>query len=180
MTENRKFYYPSNKGRVFHVRFFMDLDYLRIAMDLQNEDFQYLDSVHDVNCKFQNRYVLLDERVLTREKIDHVLSSNTAHESTVFCFFFDMTEDIPEDLVDLSNEYTIPIHVYAEATVRKAFRKSIFFSSENGAWYPVRTRFRFPHPSSSLEEEFLRSISSSRDILKCYDRVEGIRVLRVD
>ena len=180
MIENRKFYYPSNKGRVFHVRSFMDLDYLRIAMDLQKEDFLYLDPIHDVNYKFQNRYVLLDERVLTREKIDQVLSSDSIHMSTIFCFFFDMTQDIPEDLVDLSNEYTMPFHVYAEATVRKTFRKSVFFSSENGIWYPVRTRFRFPHLSSSLEEEFLRSISSSRDILKCYDRVEGIKIVSVD
>jgi hypothetical protein len=180
MNEMKELGYPSEKGRVYAVNSGVDIDYLRIALDLNRENFLYMNNSSDSEViTGQYRFVLLDGRILEIGKMQEVLDSLQNPETTFFCFA-DQKVSGKEDMLDLSEFYNTPFRIYAEASIRKTYRKSPFFSSEQGSWNLARTAFGFPHSSASLEEEFIHSISSSRDILTCYDQVRGFTVVRVD
>jgi hypothetical protein len=80
---------------------------------------------------------------------------------------------------DLSKHYKKPIVYLAEFEARWNFRRSIFFNNENGVWHTCRTSFMFPFEEDSLEQVILRSISSSKDILKSYDEVRCLRIIKI-
>lgn len=179
MGKDRKFKYPTDLGKIFFVRSHLDMDYLRIAMGIQCQDFAYSTEFFDEDPGSGRRFILIDERSISdHEKIGKILRSSSLTNSTVFCYCPAISAE--NEILDLSENYSSSFKVYANATVRRSFQKSIFFNCESGIWSLVRTMFKFPHNSLSLEDVFLNSINSSRNILTCYDQIELFQVERID
>lgn len=177
----RKFNYPNEKGMIYQVSSSLDIDYLRIVLDHKNEDFVLVQShMEGLTEQLGKRFLLLDERNLCKPEMDRIFSLLNKFDSTVFLYMPENFHGHNAAKIDLSSEYEVPFDVLVEANVRKAFRKSIFFNSETGNWSLTRSKFQFPHDSLNMEAEYLLSINSDRNILTCYDKVTGLKILRID
>jgi len=171
------------EGVMYPVASSLDMDYLRILMDCSEEDYRMIshNDLEKLKCT-EGKFVLIHkgESVASSKKMR--ISDLYKGERVIFfdCALSHLMHDAPiGDLLDFSNEYETPIRLLVQAYVRKAYRKSVFFSSEGGIWILARTLIYFPYSCQTMDKQFLYEITSSRDILTCYDQIKNLKVIEI-
>jgi hypothetical protein len=171
-------------GTAYPVATRLDLDFIHILLDSEQVNYVQINETNELHhfSGTETKIVWVD---LPSEDLHYLdIWLRTIGNADWIIFFqvnqaVRITKTCIGELLDFSSAYRQPFDLLVEADVRRAYRKNIFFSSAHGIWSRVRTTIPFPYGEESMELQFLKAISSSRDILLCYDQVQNLKVIEV-